>query len=121
MGSDGQPVNFGAPACLGEYSFTVDATGSDNTLSALLATATAPETGSGTTLSAAITAGLAFMLVTVETQNVRASFNSNDPSTTGMLYTKDNAQPYVWDPSDFTKVKIAGQGGSATLRVALFR
>lgn len=103
---------FAPPVAMGRYTLTVDTTGTDNDLGALLG---------GTVLVDAIAAGLVALLVTVETNDVRVAFDNTDPSSNGLLYGKGNTQPYVWDCSDFTKLKIAGQGGSATLRVALFK
>lgn len=115
--SAGKEINLGPPVSLGRYTLTVDQSGADNTLAALLQAGG----GTATTLSEAIEMGLSALLVTVEVADVRVAFDATDPSATGLLYGKGNTQPYVWDCADFTKVRIAGQAASATLRVHLFK
>lgn len=116
---DGQPLALGAPVCLGEYAFAVDNSFANNDLATLLG---------GTVLADAIAGDVAglegyelsFILITVETNNVRISFKGNDPTTNGLLYAKDNGKPYPLDVDDFTLIRIVGQGGTANLKVALF-
>lgn len=111
----GVPLQLGAPVCLGSTAVTVDTSSTGNDLASLLAAGTPP-----LTLATLITSGLSFILVTVETNNVRISFDDSDPTTNGLLYAKDNARPYAFDPSDFTKMRMVAQTASAALKIACF-
>jgi hypothetical protein len=112
---DGDPIKLSAPTCLGHYTIAPDISNASNDLGALLTAVTSVDT-----LGTAITAGLQAVLVTVEAQNIKVTFNGTDPTTNGLLFIKDNGQPYVWDAANFASVRIVGVGGTATLRIALF-
>lgn len=107
---NGAWLALGAPVSLGRYTVTSTTTGTS--LATLLG---------GTVLADAINAGASFVIATVETNDVRVAFDGSDPSSNGFLYAKANGQPYVWDISDLTQIKLAGQTASATVRVGLMK
>ena len=109
LGANGEPVKTSGPADVGHYKKTL--TTAATTLATLLG---------GTVLTDAIAAGATALLVTVESNPIRVRADNNDPDpTTGLLFAKDNPQPYPFDWADLTKVRLIAVGGSATLNIEI--
>lgn len=124
VGQDGKEANIGAPSCLGEISIpALDTTSAGNDLASLIAGAVSGGTaqlGANTTLAALVTAGLSFVLMTVETNDVRVSCFDQDPATYGQIYKKDTTKPHCLDPSDFTKLRMVASAATAKVTLQFF-
>ncbi len=116
---NGNAMVMDAPECLGEFQIAaLDTSDAGNDLATILGGTVLADAIAGNTANH-LTKKLSFILMSVETQDVRVSFDGNDPAAKGQVFKKDTSKPHCLDTVDFTKIHITGNGGAAKVTFAL--
>lgn len=120
VNSDGDEIAMGPATHLKTVQVAaLDATNGSNDLATHLGGTVLADAIAGT-LAGFVGYKLAFILMTVETNDVRISFDDADPATNGGVWKKDSSRPHCIDVADFTKVRIVAAAATAKVTFQLF-